>query len=132
MSLSEFLKDPGKLSSFLKQVFGTCAPTPLKSRWHSIEKASSYFLLLHRVGLLFYILSNVDYMAFWPGDNTQLDELGDESYRKKSESRLNRVNAFCRSPEYEKSLMLAFVGSLPRWHLARILDKSSIGGPNPG
>ena len=80
------------------------------------------------VVILPYVVGSITEIASWPEDNVRVGEVGQESNRKKSSSRLQMVEDFGQRRPIRKNLPIGFIGSVPRWKLSRILDKNKTDG----
>ena len=82
-----------------------------------------------RTGLLSFLLEGVKPLSFWPGGNLSVDEISGNVYKKKSKDRLRRVLGYCNDKDFELGIVIVLIGSLPRWHLCRAMEKDVQKGP---
>ena len=72
-----------------------------------------------RFGVLFDLIPSGLTMTYWPGDDVFLVGKGNSCAKEALSDRSNKVIEFVRTPEFRTNVMVACVGSLPRWHFAR-------------
>ena len=63
------------------------------------------------------------------GDSVRVAEIKSIDYQRKSSSRLKKVLEYVDSDDFEVHIAIAFIGSIPKFHLVRCVEMSR--GDNP-
>ena len=127
VGLSTWARRPGasnsRYSAALKCLFSKTFPTPILSRFYSVESACWRIMCLRCFHLVALYIPDTLEMRWWPGDDISCVDQDDPlAFEEVSGNRLNRVRTFLQSPSLFGHLAVCCISSLPRWRFCRILE----------